>query len=249
MSNNRFVAIWGGGGSGKTTLSIKIAKELASNKKNVLIIHCDDETPVLPLLVPVSQCHQSLGDLLNMSNPTQISVLQHCTVYGRSGYISLLGYQLGESAVSYRQYSEREAKKIFQLCRTISSVDYILVDCSHHILDNLLTAVALEVADAVIKVANTNLRSTIYLESQRSLLREEKFRYNDHINVLNNVLSNQDTYPYQEALGGAPYIFNHCPSLENQYHEQKLLDPLLGKDARQFEPVMSQLIKEVFLNE
>jgi len=249
LANNRFVALWGSGGSGKTALSIKIAKELAANKKNVLVIHCDDETPVLPLLLPVSESGQSLGDLLSMSSPTQISVLQHCAVYGSSGYISLLGYQLGENAISNREYNDKEARNLFNLCRRIPSMDYILVDCSHHTVDNILTAVALEAADAVIKVANTNLRSTVYLESQKQLLREEKFHYRDHINVLNNVMPDQDTYPFRESLGGAPYVFPHCPSIEEQFHEQKLLDTLFGKDARRFEPVMKQLVKEVFLDE
>lgn len=249
MANNRFVALWGSGGSGKTTLSIKIAKELAANNKNVLVIHCDDETPVLPLLLPVSESSQSLGDLLSMSSPTQISILQHCAIYGNSGYISLLGYQLGENAISYPEYSKKEAIILFNLCRRIPNIDYILVDCSNHTVDNILTVVALEAADAVIKVANTNLRSTVYLESQKQLLRDEKFRYRDQINVLNNVMPDQDTYPFRESLGGAPYVFPHCPSIEEQFHEQKLLDSLFGKDARRFEPIMKQLVKEVFLDE
>ncbi|WP_457943390.1 AAA family ATPase [Caproiciproducens sp. LBM24188] len=246
MENNRFVALWGSGGSGKTTLSIKIAKVLEENKKNVLVIHCDDETPVLPLLMPTAQCTQSLGHLLSLPNPSQIDVLKHFTVY--SDRISLLGYQNAENAISYRQYDEKDVRNLFQLCRRLANVEYILVDCSSHTVDNLLTAVALETADAVIKVANANLRSSAYLESQKGLLREERFHYDRHINVLNNVLPDEDIYPFQESLGGVPYVFPHCPSLEQEFNEQRLLDSMFGKDARRFEPVMKQLVKEVFLN-
>ncbi len=249
MGNNRFVAIWGSGGSGKTLLTVKFAKELAAQKKNVLIIHCDDETPVLPLVLPVSENIKSLGNLLAMSNSTQVAVLQHCTVFGSSGYISLLGYKLGENAISYREYSSKDVKNLFNMCRQIPTVDYILVDCSHHTIDNVLTIVALETADAVIKVSNSNIKSTVYIESQKKLLREERFHYCNQINVLNNVLPSQDTYPFREALGGAPYVLSHCSSLEEQYHERKLLDSLYGKAGKKFESVIKQLVKEVFFDE
>lgn len=249
MGNNRFTAIWGGCNSGKTSIAVKIALELAAKKKNTLIIHCDDETPVLPLLMPITEEMRSLGDLLSMSNPSQNTILQHCISYGRNEYISLLSYLQGENAMSFRQYSPKEAMNLYNLCRQIPVVDYILVDCSHHTVDNVLTGAALESADAVIKVANANIKSTVYIESQKKLLREERFHYRDQINVLNNVLPSEDTYPYREALGGAPYVLPHCPALEKQYYELKLFESLYGKEGRKFDAVIKQLVNEVFLNE
>ncbi len=42
LKDNHLIAIWGGSpGSGKTTLAVKTAKELAEKKKNVIILHDD----------------------------------------------------------------------------------------------------------------------------------------------------------------------------------------------------------------
>lgn len=250
MANNRFTAIWGGSSTGKTVLAVKIAKELASIKKNVLIIPCDDQTPTLPLLLPVSENIKSLGDLLSQTAISQISVLQHCISYGNSGYVSLLGYKLGDCETSYPEYNMKRAKELFSMCRRLSDVDYIIADCSHNTLGNILTAAALETADCVIRVSNANIRSTVYLESQKQLLHDDdRFHYNKQMNVLNNVLPNQDIDPFCESLGGVKYILPHCPAIEEQFSEQKLLESLFGKDAKKYEPVIKQMVKEIYLNE
>ncbi|WP_277668501.1 hypothetical protein [Caproiciproducens galactitolivorans] len=45
MNNNQVLAIWGSPDSGKTTLSVKIAKGLEAIKRSVAIVTCDEETP------------------------------------------------------------------------------------------------------------------------------------------------------------------------------------------------------------
>lgn len=248
MLDRQITAIWGSGYSGKTVLTVKIAKELAAKKKNVLIIHCDEEVPVLPLLLPIDESTTTIGDILSIPEPTVNDLLRHSYVYGSSGYISVLGYKRGDNLTTYAEYLEPDVKSFYQLCRQVPDIDYILIDCSHH-TSTTLTAIALEIADQVLQVSTATLKSAIYNESQKRLLLGARYRYKDHINVLNNIHPGQDTYSFREALGGAAYHFPHCPAIVQQTEEKKLLESLYGKEGKQFQLTLQQLIQEVFLDE
>lgn len=248
MADNRLIAIWGSVASGKTILTIKIAKELAALKKNVLVIHCDNEAPVLPLLLPVEDNISTLGDVLSLSEPTVNDLLKHCHIYGGSGYISILGYKLGDNLITYHEYLDPEVRSLYCLSRQIPDIDYILVDCSHR-TSEILTATALEIADQVLQISTATLKSAVYNESQKRLLQGARYHYKNHLQILNDVLPKQDTYSFREALGGADYIFPHCPAITQQTEEKKLLESVYGKEGKTFQATIEQLVKEVFINE
>ena len=48
------LAVWGSPSSGKTTVSVKLAKYLADKHKNVLLLLCDMTAPMLPCICPPS---------------------------------------------------------------------------------------------------------------------------------------------------------------------------------------------------
>ena len=50
---NKIIAVWGNPNSGKTTLSIKLALVLSKMKKNVILIHADQATPVISTIYPL----------------------------------------------------------------------------------------------------------------------------------------------------------------------------------------------------
>ena len=48
------LAVWGSPGSGKTTTAIKLAKHLADQKRNTVLVLCDMTAPMLPCICPPS---------------------------------------------------------------------------------------------------------------------------------------------------------------------------------------------------
>nr|WP_076110193.1 hypothetical protein [Paenibacillus borealis] len=50
------LVIWSSPGSGKTTVSVKLAQYVASCKRNVLLLLCDMTTPMLPC-IPQKSIH------------------------------------------------------------------------------------------------------------------------------------------------------------------------------------------------
>jgi cellulose biosynthesis protein BcsQ len=244
MANN-LIAAWGSVGAGKTSICVKIAKVLAEKKNNVILVLCDDVTPSLPLLLPSATDTKSLGDLLSLSKLNQIHIYQHCVSAG--GYLSFLGYQLEENEITYPGYNKERAEELMSLLSI--SADYVVIDCSSHVLSSILTGVALETADTVFRVINADIKSLIYLRSQQYFLREARYRYDKQINVLNNLYPNQNFNPHREELGEIPYILPNLPMLKEQYDSGKLLEDLAGKDTKKYEPVIKALVSEVILNE
>lgn len=243
MKNN-MAAIWGSPGSGKTLTSVKIAKCLAEQKKNVIIVGCDSETPLIPLLFPDADNVQSLGNLLASPNPTEMSIIKHCVAFGKNKYISLLGYKAKENIRTYPDVSMLQVKELFTLLSDLA--DYVIVDCTSHITNDYLTATALEIAHVTFKIVNPGLKSIVYIQSQRQLLQDTRFKYSEQINLINNVLPSQETHIARESLGGTSYDLPHVTELIEQFDTGNLLDTVFGKNAKQYEKTMNRLVKEIF---
>ncbi|OLN30080.1 hypothetical protein DSOL_3212 [Desulfosporosinus metallidurans] len=72
------LAVWGSPASGKTTVSVKLAKYLADKKRNVLLLLCDMTAPMLPCVCPPSdlECEKSLGSILAATHVTDTLIKQ-----------------------------------------------------------------------------------------------------------------------------------------------------------------------------
>ncbi len=244
---NKIVAVWGSPGSGKKLTTMKIAKALGEMKQNVVVVGCDDQTPFLPLMLPSASVLPSLGDALAADQLSQIDVLWHCVPYGKSQYISLLGYGLGENVMSYPEYSRRRASELFTHLRRLA--DFVLIACSSN-LDNVLTAAALRQADVTFRVVNANPKSLIYFRSAAPLLlRDAGYRYGDQINILNNTLPPQDAGPVREVVGNIAYTLPNVPELTDQYDRGALLETVFGKAAREYGMTLKKLVLEVLMHD
>ena len=51
-SENQILAVWGSPGSGKTTVAVKLAAKLAAQRRDVALLLCDMNTPMLPCICP-----------------------------------------------------------------------------------------------------------------------------------------------------------------------------------------------------
>ena len=78
--DNQVLAVWGSPSSGKTIMSVKLARYIASQKKNVILVLADMSAPPLPYVCPSSdlESETSLGNILgadhvdeNLVNRTQ----------------------------------------------------------------------------------------------------------------------------------------------------------------------------------
>ena len=88
MEHGNMLAIVGSPGSGKTTLAVKLAAEIAKKKKNVVVVCSDPFVPSVPFLLPMdTEQEVSLGALLTAPSLTQNKILEACVPVTANEYI------------------------------------------------------------------------------------------------------------------------------------------------------------------
>ncbi len=180
----KIISVWGSPSSGKTTFSIKLANALKSKKNSVIIVFTDNVCPVVPTLVPNADTSKSLGNILTDVELTRDLILKNSLTVDNVDNIAFVGYASYENILSYATYQDIRVFDFFNTLRYMA--DYIIVDTSSFFSIDLLSTIALEVADKVIRLNTSSLKSWSYFNSNVSLIKNSKFNIDNHINVLSN---------------------------------------------------------------
>lgn len=245
MKSNQILVIWGNPNSGKTLTSIKIARELALKKKNVIIVMCDTLCPESMIVLPnVKVEKKSLGSLLSAPTISQEDILSKCITLDKNQYISILGYEQGENIFTYAQYSKERANDLFILLRHLA--DYVIVDCSSVFTSDILSTVALEIADKVIRLTSANLKAVSYFDSYLSLLADRRFNVDSHIKVLSDVKYNEPKEQIKEKYHGIMYELPHLEEISEQFLCGELFQSLKSKEKEKYNTAIRELITLVF---
>lgn len=247
MKNNQIIAVWGNPSSGKTVTSIKIARELALRKKNVILMFCDTIAPDLMMVLPDKNTDEkSLGSLLSAPEITQEKILSKCITLDKNEYISLLGYSQGENSFTYAKYAKDRAVDLLILLRHIA--DYVVVDCSAFFISDLLSVTAIELADSVIRLSNCNLKALSYFNSSLPLLADRRFNTDKHIKVLSKVKADEPSELMAEKYNGVMHELPYIEEIAEQYLTGRLFGTLESKQSIKYTQTIQQIITSV-LNE
>jgi cellulose biosynthesis protein BcsQ len=240
------LAVWGSPGSGKTTVSVRLAKYLAGQKKNVALLLCDMTTPMMPCICPPNdlECERSLGSILAATHVTDLLIKQNCVTHKKHEYLTIIGMLKGENVFTYPPYSLELATELIDHLRDIAP--YIIIDCGSYIAHDILSAVSLLEADSVLRLVNCDLKSISYLSSQLPLLKDQKWDADKQYKAASNIKSNQAGEHIEQVLGSVAFKFPHSDELENLSLSGNLLGELMLKDSRGFRKEIARLAKEVF---
>ena len=77
-SGGGILAVWGSPGCGKTITAVKIAKHLAAQKKNTVLLLCDMTAPMMPCICPPSELEvdKSLGSIFAAQH-ISVNLIKH----------------------------------------------------------------------------------------------------------------------------------------------------------------------------
>lgn len=152
-------------------------------------------------------------------------------------YLAQEEQQMVEAVLSESEY-------MLVLLRHIA--DYVIVDCTSVLTGNVLATAALEVADDVLRVCGCDLKAISYFASYLPLIEDRKFKPEQHIRVVSNTRPYPGGMEYENSFGGVKYRLPYLPIVEEQAATLKLLEPLAGKEAKSYEPVIAAIAAEVF---
>lgn len=239
------LAVWGSPGSGKTVTAVKIAQYLAERKKNVALLLCDMTAPMLPCICPSSDLDEhSLGSVFSAQHISVNLIKYSLTTHKHLPHLTLLGLLKGENEYSCAACTKEQADELLAGLREIAP--YVVVDCSSYIANDILSAVTLMEADAVLRLANCDLKSVSYLSSQLPLLRELNWDEEKQFKVASNVKPMQAADRIGQVLGGTAFQLPYSQELEEQYLTGNLLSDLSAKDSRAFRKEIEKICGEVF---
>nr|WP_314465124.1 ParA family protein [uncultured Clostridium sp.] len=240
------LAVWGSPGSGKTTVSVRLAKYLAAHKRNALLLLCDMTTPMLPCICPPTdlECERSLGSILAATHITDELIRQNCITLKKMEYLTIIGMKKGENMYTYPPYTTELATELIDHLRVIAP--YIIIDCSSYIAYDVLSAVSLLEADSVLRLVNCDLKSISYLSSQLPLLKDQKWDADKQYKVASDVKPNQASEHIEQVLGNVTFKLPHSNELEKLGLDGNLLGDLSLKDSRGFRKEIAEIAKEVF---
>ncbi len=239
------IAIWGSPGSGKTTLSVKIAKELAEKEKNVIIIHDDIFCPSIPILLPtLKDIDKSLGKIF--ANPTidQDIILNNSITVRNQDYIALIGHLKGENPFTYPEYTKERVIDLLILLRHL--VDYIIVDCSSILTESMLTITALELADKVIRLSKADFKGLSYFKSTLPLLMDSKFKSDEHLRIISKAKDFQGSEIINDVLRGSSIFLPSIIEVEKEFVEGRLFEGLKDKSSIKYKEELEKLMEVVF---
>lgn len=243
---NRVLAVWGSPGCGKTTVAVKLAAYLAQQKKDVALLLCDMNTPMLPCICPPGDLEEehSLGSILAASHVSESLVRHNCITHKKFRHLAILGMRKGENEYTYPPYERPQAEELLQALRNIAP--YVVIDCSSSIANDILSAIALLKSDAVLRMVNCDLKSISYLSSQLPLLKESKWDAEKQYRVAANVYPNEASGHMEQVLGSVAFQIPHSDEVASQVLEGNLFKELGLKDSRAFRKSLEAITREVF---
>ena len=246
VNANQILAVWGSPGCGKTTTAVKLAAYLATQKRDVALLLCDMNTPMLPCICPPGDLEEehSLGSILSASHVSESLVQHHCITHKRYRHLTILGMRKGENEYTYPPYERKQAEELLDCLRGI--VPYLIIDCSSAIANDILSAVALMEADAVLRLVNCDLKSISYLSSQLPLLRDAEWNAEKQYKVASTVQPNEASSHIEQVLGSVAFQLPHSEELAGQVLEGNLLKELGLKDSRIYRKTLEAIGREVF---
>lgn len=112
MELSKVITVWGSPNSGKTTLTIKLARRLSKNN-NVIMLSTDIIAPPIGTILPYTrEENKSLGKLLEMVTLTQEDILKNLITLKDNKNLTFLGYRQGENYKTYAEYTVDRAKEL-----------------------------------------------------------------------------------------------------------------------------------------
>ncbi len=242
---SKTLTVWGSADSGKTTFSIKLAKEL-SKKGNVIVVFLDKVAPpMMPFLFDIDEKGKSLGKLLASEMIEQDEILKHVVNHKNYKNIGFIGLNQGEHTKSYPSASIDKYNKfiinISHIC------DYVIFDLPNNFISSKLSTMAMEQSDTVIRMCGSHIKAISYFKSNVAYLsRNSKLNLDDDIKILCKVSDETNIGMLEGFYGKTHYHLPIVPEVKIQLEEgEVLVKELVSKEGQIYNSIIKKIIKKI----
>ena len=247
MENGKIIAVWGSPNSGKTTFATKLATAIYDNyQATVIVLYTDLEAPVLPIIFPNENPEDvgTVGIPLSKAEIDREDVIKNLVMTKSRQNFGFIGYHAGDNKFTYPKFGRAKAEALLEtLCEL---ADYVIVDCTSNLENNVLSAVGIELAEQIIRLASPDLKSISFYLSQFPVYADVKYRLNEHIQGINT--PNADVFmPIEETkahLKDVSFSVPFCGEVKLQMQKGTLIEPT--KDKR-FDGRMKEIAGKVVM--
>lgn len=242
------IAVCGSPGSGKTSISIKLAKIILKRyKRPVMVVFAQDMgSPLTYAIGRKSEKGRSLGELITNPEITNDEILDTMVLSKSEKDLAYLGYRVGESIKSYPDMSYEQVDEFYR--RIAAMADYIIIDTSNDFLTNLISSIALEQSDTVLYVASGDVQGLAYTKSALPLITSMTNTGPDRI-LLNNVKDYPGITDVAEQIRDVDYTLPYeVRLLEESMEGRMLADGPLVKKKRSFGYIMETIVSDIIID-
>lgn len=228
----KIICVWGNSGSGKTTFSTLLAQQSAQQNLQTLIVSPDSELPMHPVLFPTAKANpdQSLGNLVFSEKTIPAIIAEHIVISPHSPQVGLLAYTAGDHPLSYPAPSFEYAKSLFLTLAAIC--DRVIIDCCSQV-NNTFTAAAIEIADVVVRVVTGDLRGVAYMQSQRQLLADKRYHFEDQLTMIGQLQPYAPLDNIAHLIGRIDGVLPYNNDIVRLSHEGGVFDLRVAKGKYQ----------------
>ena len=115
-SGGGILAVWGSPGCGKTVTAVKIAKHLAAQKKNTVLLLCDMTAPMMPCICAPSELEvdKSLGSIFAAQHISVNLIKHNLTTLKRLPHLTMLGLRKKENEYTYAPCTKQQAEELIR---------------------------------------------------------------------------------------------------------------------------------------
>lgn len=225
----------GSSNSGKSTFCLKLAKEFAMTKKNVIVVFADSYTPGFVTFFPEAEEVGSLGKLLSQPILTQEIIERECNTVKGEDFLAFLGYRKKENKFYYANYTKEQAEDLIIQLKHMA--DVVIIDASYNFYDDIFTNVALQMAERSFFFVRADLKGLSFYKSNAALIEE---RAKETVKVISDVDGSMLGQEVAEEIGGTTFLLPYVEECKTQFLEENILSAM-GKKGKGYEAIIKKI--------
>lgn len=242
------ITIWGNAGSGKSTLSIKLANAFAAMRKNVLLIDTNFVCPQINIWYPAMNItkEKSLANLLDNKIESEETIISKINIVSEN--IGVIGYAKDFSSSSMPNRDDTAKDLLSMLNQSKKLCDIVIVDCTSDIYSSIFTSTAILDAENSIRIiaVTPDLRGLSWYDSNVRMMEEAWMNNNQPvIKVFNQVHITAPVTDIENIIGTVDYYLPYDADLRREMYTGILGENKSRKTAKKYSKVIDSIASRI----